>query len=307
MSSILPPIRAIQVFETVARHGTVSAAARELGISPSAVSQQLRLLESVLGLALVERRGRSIALTASGQDYAAGLEEAFGQLRRAHQRMADLRQGSRLVLSCLPSFAVKWLAPPLLTWSNATEGANVQLLASEAEPALDGSVDLRVTYGEAGRSHGRHVELFRDWVMPACAPALAARLRFTHPRDLFAAPLLHVEWDQSHRPPPGWADLALRLGFERPAAVPALTFSLSVAAIDAAIDGQGIVLGQHAMIARDLAEGRLVCPFPLRLSLPEPYYLAWHPGAFDKPLGRQLHTFVQREGRRMRGAWEAEA
>lgn len=306
MQSTLPPIRAIQVFETVARHGTVSAAARELGISPSAVSQQLRILESALGLSLVERRGRSIALTASGHDYAAGLEEAFGQLRRAHQRMADLRQGTRLVLSCLPSLAVRWLAQPLLEWSKATEGANVQLLASESEPVLDGNVDLRVTYGAAGRGHGRHVELFRDWVTPACAPGLAQRLGFAHPRDMLGAPLLHVEWDQSHRPPPGWADLAVRLGVERPTMAPALTFSLSVGAIDAAVAGQGVVLGQYSMIARDLAEGRLVSPFPLRLGLPEPYYLAWHPGAFDKPLGRRLHAFLLREGRRMRNVGEPE-
>ncbi|MCC6007430.1 MAG: LysR family transcriptional regulator [Rhodobacteraceae bacterium] len=302
MATPLPPIRALQVFEAVARHGTVSAAAQELAISPSAVSQQLRALEAILQVSLFERRGRGVALTTWGTHYAAGLASAFGQIRGTHRRLADIARGARLVVSCLPSLAGKWLSPLLIDWTADAPGASVRLLAAEREAPLDDMLDFRVTYGEAGRAYTRHLELFRDWVSPACAPGLLSELRPKHPRDLLDGPLLHVEWDQSHRPPPDWTDFALRLGAGAAARAPALTLSLSSAAIEAAVNGRGIVLGQGAMIAQDVAAGRLVCPFDLRLALPEPYYLAWHTGAFDKPLGRELHGFLQSEGRRLRGA-----
>lgn len=300
MFTSLPPIRALQVFEAVARHGTISAAARELGVSPSAVSQQLRQLEATLGVALFERHGRSLVLTTWGEDYAAGVSEAFGQMRGAHRRIVEGTRNTGLVVSCLPSLAEKWLAPLLIDWCAQAPGAVTRLIAAERESDLGQSMDFRLTYGEAGRAYGRHVELFRDWVSPACAPDLARSLSLSHPRDVLAAPLLHVAWDQSHRPPPDWSDYALRQGARSAPAAPALTFSLSAAAIDAAINGKGVVLGQGSMIAQDLAAGRLVCPFDLRLPLPEPYYLAWHTGAFDKPLGRNLQSFLQREGRRLR-------
>lgn len=300
MSVTIPPVRALQVFEAVARHGGLAAAARELGISSSAASQQLGRLEASLGISLFERSGRSLALTIWGHEYAAGLTEAFGQIRSTHRRVSESARGGRLEVSCLPSLAEKWLAPLLIAWTERAPGASVRLHAAEREGKLGAAMDFRVTYGAAGPAHGRYVELFRDSVTPACAPAMAERHRLAHPRDILDAPLLHVEWDQSHRPPPDWSDYALRLGTPLQPVQPALTFSLSSAAIEAAINGMGFVLGQMSMIARDLAAGRLVCPFDLCLPLPDSYYLAWHTGALDKPLGRNLHAFLQQEGRKLR-------
>lgn len=305
MTVPIPPVRSLQIFEAVARHGGLAAAARELGISPSAASQQLVRLEAMTGISLFDRRGRSLTLTTWGQEYAAGLTEAFGQIRATHRRVADNARGGRLEVSCLPSLADKWLAPLLIGWTERAPGASVRLQASEREGTLGAAMDFRITYGAAGPMHGRYVELFRDSVVPACAPDLLRHHRLAHPRDILAAPLLHVEWDQSHRPPPDWSDYALRFGAPARSVRPVLTLSLSSAAIDAAINGLGVVLGQMSMIAQDLAAGRLVRPFDISLPLPEPYYLAWHTGALDKPLGRQLHAFLQQEGRKLRPAAES--
>ena len=295
----LPPLRAIQAFEAFGRHGSVSATADELGVTSGAVSQQIKRAEEALGLRLLERHGKHLALTSWGRMYHAEITVAFNQLHRAQAELSRVREESSLVVSCLPSLASKWVGPQLFDWQAAHSGVHVRLVGTGAEPRQsEEPVDFRISYGDRVRSFDHYVELFTDWVVPACSPAFLATHPVKQAADILAHPLLGIEWDSGYQQPPNWADWAASIGAPPPAAPRDLRFSISSAAIDAAINGRGFVLAQLAMVHDDLAGGRLVVPFDLRVKLSQAYFLAWERTALEKPFGAELRSWLVKLSKR---------
>lgn len=300
----LPPLRALQAFEAVARSGSVMAAALELGVSAGAISQQVRKLEELLDLRLFERRGKGMELSTWGRLYYKELGTAFALLRSAQQSLWRLRTASGLSVSCLSSVASKWLGTLLFDWQteHAATRPKLRLIGAESEPDLNsGETDFRISYGDQSRLHAHHAELFTDWVVPACAPGLLASHPTQTPSQLLAMPLIAIDWESVHQPPPNWTDWAHSAGMDDSSVTHTLTFSLSGAAIDAALAGRGLVLAPMAMITSDLMQGRLVLPFDHRLQLPQPYFLAWDRAALNKPFGHEFRQWVLAAGRRQEG------
>jgi len=296
--SRLPPMRAVQAFEAVARGGSVAAAAGELGVTPGAISQQIHNIEEALDTRLFERRGRTLELTTWGRMYYDRVHVAFDQLRAAQDALLRARSKSGIVFSALPSLAIRWLRPLLLEWRTTHMGAGIHLISTDKEAVLaDEQIDFRLSYGAGDRRYDHFVELFTDSIVPACSPKFLARNPVRTLSDILDGPLFDIEWDVPHRPPPSWADWARSVGLAPPLASD-LAFSLSSAGIDAAVNGGGFVLGQMAMIADDLANGRLVVPIDRRLSMPEPYFLAWDPAVLDRPFGKEFRAFVIAAARR---------
>lgn len=289
----------MQAFETVARTGSVMAAAQEMGVSAGAVSQQIRKLEELLDLRLFERRGKGMVLSTWGRLYHKELGSAFDRLRAAQQSLWRLRTESGLVVSCLSSVASKWLGSQLFDWQAMHSASRLSLIGSESEPDLgSGEADFRISYGQQVRHHAHHAELFIDWVVPVCSPDLLVSSPVSTPRDLLELPLIGIAWESTHLPPPNWGDWARSAGHAEKAVPSTLTFSLSSAAIDAALAGRGLVLAPMAMTTSDLAAGRLVLPFDHRLQLPQPYFLAWDRASLNKPFGREFQQWVLAAGRR---------
>ncbi|MEP9373627.1 LysR substrate-binding domain-containing protein [Mesorhizobium sp. KR1-2] len=289
----LPPLRAIQAFESVARLGTVSAAADELGVTPGAVSQQLRNVETAIGLRLVERKGRRVALTQLGKQYQRGIANTFEELKKAQAALYQSHRKAGFVVSCLPSLASKWMGPLMLDWRAQNPEANIRLVGSETEPRLeDGEADFRITYGHGIRDYEHYARMFTDWVVPACSPSFLAAHPVREPGDIVKLPLIDIEWSPDQQPSLNWRDWAALIGAELPQRSAEMTFSLSSAAIEAAMNSRGFVLAQMSMISDDLANGRLVVPFDLRLQMPEAYYLAWNRSALEKPFGAPFRAFV---------------
>jgi LysR family glycine cleavage system transcriptional activator len=295
----LPPLRAIQAFEAFGRHGSVNATANELGVTSGAVSQQIKRAEEALGLRLLERRGKNLALTSWGQSYHAQITVAFDQLRDAQDEVARMRAQGSLIVSCLPSLASKWVGPQLFDWQAKHSAAHVRLVGTGTEPRRgEEPVDFRISYGDQVRSFEHYVELFTDWVVPACSPRFLESCKLTEAADILTQSLLGIEWDASYRQPPSWVEWAASIGSPPPKTPRDLRFSISSAAIDAAINGRGFVLAQLAMIGDDLDAGRLVVPFDLRLKLPQPYFMAWERTALEKPFGPELRTWLVRISKR---------
>lgn len=298
----LPPLRALQAFEAVARTGSVMAAALEMGVSAGAVSQQVRKLEELLDLRLFDRRGKGMELSTWGRLYHKELGSAFDRLRSAQQSLWRLRTESGLAVSSLSSVASKWLGMLLFDWQAVHPDSRLRLIGAESEPDLkSGETDFRISYGQQSRHHAHHMELFTDWVVPACSPELLAARPVRTPAELLALPLIGIAWESVHLPPPDWADWARSAGVDERAVSSTLTFSLSSAAIDAALAGRGLVLAPMSMITGDLAEGRLTLPFDHRLQLPQPYFLAWDRSALNKPFGHEFQQWVLAAGRRQAG------
>jgi len=299
----LPSLKSLQAFEAVGRCGGTVAAARELGVSPGAVSQLIHGLEAAVGVPLFERRGRSLELTTWGKTYFERVGVGFGHLRAAHEVLFRARQKSGIVLSSLPSLTIRWLRPLMSEWQSLHPGNAVRLIGEDNDPDFDeDQIDFRICYGQPQRRYHHFTELFVDWVMPVCTPAFLARHPVSGAAELLGCPLIGIEWDVRHRPPPSWADWAASLGLPPPGWPCDLSFSLSSAAIDAALNDAGVVLGQAAMVAEDLRKGKLVTPFDHRLRLPEPYVLAWNPAALNRPLGSEFRAFLIKAARRQAAA-----
>lgn len=294
-----PSLRALQAFEAVGRTGTVSGAARDLGVSSGAISQQIRNLEDSLGLTLLERRGRRVELTTWGRIYYEEIAKGFRQFDLATDALARARNQSAVVLSALTSVVNKWITRRIFDWQSLHPQAIVRIIGKDEEPVLgQDEVDFRISYGRNAQVHRHYTELFRDWSAPVCSPMLLAGRVPAEPADLLDFPLLNVEWEKAYQPPPQWSDWARHVGASRSQRLSTLSFTLSSSAIDAAVNGRGFALAQMSMVAEELAAGTLVMPFDIRLQLPESYYLAWDRAAMEKPNGPAFHNWLLQIGRR---------
>ncbi|ODN72397.1 LysR family transcriptional regulator [Methylobrevis pamukkalensis] len=257
MVSRLPPLRSLQTFEAVGRIGSIGGAARELGVSPGAVTQQIHLLEADLGLQLVERAGRGVALTTWGRRFHRRIAGAFAELREARDDIDRARRSGNLTVSALSSVAARWLGPKLYDWQAAHPDSLVHVHGTEGEPVFgDGTVDFRISYGDRVSGYERSAALFTDWVVPVAAPGLVGTTPLSDPRDILRCPLFGIDWEPYFKSPPSWSQWFRGLGIDTGPLKMALTFSLSAQAIDEAIAGRGVVLAQCSMIGGEVAAGR---------------------------------------------------
>ncbi|MBB2750529.1 UNVERIFIED_ORG: LysR family glycine cleavage system transcriptional activator [Rhizobium aethiopicum] len=288
-----PPLNALQAFEAVGRCGTMSAAAKELGVTPSAVSQQVRRLEDCLGVTLLERIGRRVELTSWGTLLHKEVTKGFAQLAHSITVLERARSETGIVLTALSSVVNKWIGRKIFEWQALHPEADVRIIGKEAEPKLgDGESDFRITYGKRAETHTHFTPLYTDWVVPACSPRLLGTREVNRPADMLKFPLLNIEWESHYSRPPQWHEWAERVGGSLNDKMTSLYFALSSNAIDAAVNGHGVVLAQISMIEDELQAGALVVPFDIRLPLSESYYLAWDRAALEKPYGREFHSWI---------------
>jgi LysR family transcriptional regulator, glycine cleavage system transcriptional activator len=296
----VPPLRAVQAFEAVGRLRSITAAADELGVSPSAITQQVHLLERHLSARLIQRNGRGIELTTWGTTYQPFAAEAMEQLRRGGREVMRARRSNHLTVSALPSLTNRWLAQLLFDWMKLHPKSSIHVDGSDAEPRLEeNDADFRISYGARLRYHRRCRQLFTDYVFPVASPALFARIgRPIVPKDLLRFPLLWTDWGPNDVSPPDWRDWFAACGVNDAELTCELTYSLSSAVIDAAVEGRGLALAQHSMVATALASGTLIRLFDRSLPLAQSYFLAWNGTALDRPNGADLHAWLINEARR---------
>ena len=286
------PLKGLQAFEAVGRCGSVSAAALELKVSPGAVSQQIRKIESFLGVTLLERNGRTVELTQWGRLYHQEISKGFEQFAAAEQILERARNENALVLSALSSVVNKWIGRRIFDWQALHPNAHVRIVGRDKEPRMGfDDIDFRISYGSDVLQHEHYTELFRDWVVPACSPALI-KGKAPSATQLLQYPLLHVEWERHFTPYPSWLEFAAKTGAALEETAAGLSFTLSSSAIDAAVNKRGVVLAQMSMIADELEAQTLIIPLDIRIPLRESYFLAWDRAALEKPHGRQFRDWL---------------
>jgi LysR family glycine cleavage system transcriptional activator len=249
------PFRAIAVFHSVARAGSVSRAAEALSVTPSAVTQQIQGLEAYLGTCLTSKSGRRVVLTESGERYYEMIGEEFDRIAEATQFIRGYRSVSTLTIRASPSLATKWLLPHLPSFLNEYSDIEVHLDGTtEATDFAREAVDLEIRHGD-GRWPGLFVEGFlQETFMPVCAPDYCAAETLA-PSDVPKFRLIHsvksqVQWQE-------WFLLAQALQLGRWSRI---MFDRSHMSIDAACGGLGIALESNLMMWREIREGRLICP-----------------------------------------------
>jgi LysR family glycine cleavage system transcriptional activator len=284
----LPSLNALRAFEAAARNASFTRAARELHVTQSAISHQVRALEDELGAELFVRLPRALRLTSKGEALARGARDAFARIAQA---TAEAAARPHLCVSVLPSFAACWLLPRLGRFHRAHPEIELRIHASQelADFAHDG-VDVAIRYGR-GRFPGLHAEkLLDEEVFPVCSAKIARRLR--RPADLARFDLLHDDVrPAAHAGWPAWLRAArLRLGAPR-----GTRFSDAHLMLEAAAAGQGVALARSVLAAADLRARRIVRPFALSVPSRYSYFLVWPEGAEVRPEVRAFAEFVRAE------------
>ncbi len=269
MSDWLPSLNALRAFEAVSRHLSYRLAADELCVSPAAVKQLVAKLEAALGAQLLKRSGRGLVLTASGLAGRDELAQGFRHVEAAARRLRATAGRRRLIVSVEPSFATAWLVPRLDRFR--AENADVDVLIDSSLQIVDldrGSVDVAVRFGGKRASGLVTRRLFDEELCAFCSPALASgRYGIKTVDDLERVTLLHwdlanLEWAENTRRWMGWKPWLESVGAVHVQPRSELRFSDYNLAVQAAIAGQGVVLGS-APIFRSLVAARLLInPFP---------------------------------------------
>lgn len=269
MSRNLPPLNSLRAFEAAARHGSFTKAASELFVTPGAVSRQVQVLEEHLGTALFIRKNREVVITPKGEEYRKALTSAFDQINCSTKNM---KMEKKLQVSCYLTFGMRWLIPRLSRFLEKHPSYPVSL--STTMPNLfdvaSGIVDVAILAGDGNWSGVEAHRLFPLTIEPMISPELLKLSPLKQPGKLANTNLLH----SSARPD----DWEFWLEQHRTTSVSTDTgtmFESSCLAFEAALNGLGVAIGQHAMLYRELDHGRLVRPFNQAYHDGTYFYLAY--------------------------------
>ena len=260
-------------------------AAEELGVTPGAVSRQIKVLEDFLGLQLFLRSGRDVRLTKLGEEYLAELAEAFARIRTATANVVGLPEDAPLRVSTSATFTMRWLMPRMMLFHSKHADSNLQLTMNLAPVDFQkDEVDATIKLGHKDTPHAVVRTLFQTHLIPVCSPNIVSRIGpFNTLDDLNRHTLLH-----STARPENWS---IWLGeVRRPDIVGAhqLRFESSSLAYQAAIDGVGVAMAQIPLILEDLRSGKLILPFPIAAQDSDNYNLIW---ADRTPRNRHFQPF----------------
>lgn len=267
----LPPLSALRAFEAAARHMSFRAAADELGLTQSAISHQVAALEEHFATRLFDRAGRRVALSEAGRMFFPFVRDGFDRVTQGTDLLRRSRTSEDLRVQVYVTVAVRWLIPRLHRFQSANPNVVVRVNTSHFDWEFDPRIaDLGlICTASPDRPGLRYDHLFDALLFPVCTPGLArAGLGMRQPVDLVNHALLQVYttandwrlWLQAA----GVPDLKGRV---------AAQFDSYLLAIEAALDGQGVALAPHFMVAEDLKLGRLVKPFALEVRQPARWYL----------------------------------
>jgi len=269
----LPPLAELRAFDAAARHLSFKKAAMELGVTPTAISHQIRLLERYCGRALFRRRPRPLALTDAGARLFPAIRSGFEAFAAA---IAVVKQdGLREPLRVTPTnaFASRWLVPRLPAWANLHPEAPLEVIGTDTVLDLragDSDIAIRYATGRTVPTDGIAEELLSDTFWPICSPRVLSSGRLK-PVDLKKHVLVHAYWSPSDRNPPTWQKW-LTVACRKWRHVPDfkdmqhLSFREELHAIEAVIAGQGIGVFSDVLVGQELAAGTLVKAFDLSLA-----------------------------------------
>lgn len=268
----LPSTALLAAFEAAARAGSVTLAARELSLTQSAVSRQIKLLEEQLEVELFVRERQTIRLTAAGEAYSREIRDALRKISTASFNLRGNPRGGTLNLAILPTFGTRWLAPRLPKFLAQNPGVTINLATRLSYfDFRTEALDAAIHFGPRDWPGAEMALLRSEEVVPSCSPELKKQLRFRAAGDIKKASLLSIStrpdaWDQ-------WF-----LAQNVPGATgQTMYFDQFATVAQAAMVGVGVALLPTFLIQDELAGGRLVRALNLPMESKERYYLVWPP------------------------------
>ncbi|KRE17384.1 hypothetical protein ASE66_31180 [Bosea sp. Root483D1] len=270
-------LNALRAFEAVARHGSLTGAAGELHVTPSAVSHQLRALEAGLRVRLLEKGKRKVSLTRAGEQLYADSAAAFDILSGSITKIEKRVSHGKLCVGCVPAFLSYWLMPKLESIRAHLPDVEVRFVSTSSSDPDAGKGDVNILYGD-GNWPDMWVHLLAGLnLFPVISPNLAGRVPLRSIRDLDRHVLLQsddgTEWQR-------W----LQSSGVRGKSYTRQYLPDAQLCLEAAIYGQGVAVGDHLTARHALDTGRLVAPFAASVPANRSLYLVCPNGFQETPI-----------------------
>lgn len=286
-----PPLTALRAFEAVARHLSFSHAAEELNVTHAAVSQQIKALETWLGLKLFDRRGRRTSLTEAGRSYQNAVGHGFDIIHEATQYLRQSEEERPVEITTTTAFASRWLIPRLRSFQE--QHPQIRLKMMPGNDLVDferDNVDIGIRYGSGDWPDLKSEPLVGGELVPVCSPILLDNgPSLESPADLKNHIIIHdmdfAEWEH-------WLEMMEVDGVK---VEKGLVYSMSGFGYEAAIQGQGVYMGVYNLIRDDLREGRLVMPFGPALLHKGGYHIVSRRGSTDRPSVAAFRSWLKTE------------
>ncbi|MFZ6675344.1 transcriptional regulator GcvA [Undibacterium sp. Xuan67W] len=285
----LPNLAALRAFEAAARHQNFSRAADEVHLTHGAISHQVRALEEELGVALFTRHGKRIAITPDGEQFANTIRTALGDIAKAAETLKVRQQQPRLAITALPSFAARWLSPRLGRFIEHYPDLEVSLQSSnQLSDFSRESIDIGIRFG-LGNYPGLVSELLMgDYYYPVVSPYYHGGQLPKTPSELASSHLLRCDEEP-------WEPWFRAAGLDNEEPTSGLVFQDASILSRAAVDGQGIALGRHAIVRPDIESGLLVRLFDIAIPSPVSYHLVYAAHAMEKPQVKAFRAWLLEE------------
>jgi LysR family glycine cleavage system transcriptional activator len=300
-----PPLNALRAFEAAARHSSFKLAAKELHVTPGAVSHQVKLLEEHLGVALFRRLTRALELTTEAQAMLPKVREGLEALHAAVDRVRAREEMCSLTVVTPPNFAARWLVPRLSSFTAAHPNIELHIAGRQSmvdgrdnghsivadEDSRAGSPVAMVRFGTGHYPGSRVDEVFSAVYVPVCSPRLLkGEHALREPHDLRFHTLLHDDTVNEEGARPSWNDWLQSVGVTDIDATRGPHFSDAALAVDAAVEGMGVTLAIRSLMTEEIRAKRLVVPFDIVAQTGYAYYLVTPEAAGDS---RPVNSFRQ--------------
>ena len=290
-----PPIAALRAFESAARHLNFTRAAKELHVTQSAISHQIKHIEDLWGFKLFKRNGRNIELTDKAKKLAPVVEHFFSQLSSTLTSIGEFNDEGYLKIAISQSFALKWMVPKLGEFSNQYPDIDVTIITMPIPGQLDiKDADIAVFYSDGKHDDYTVIPLLNGYSFPVCSPEFFKNeiKRLISPDDLLNLPLLRrLNVDAA----PRWGDWFTAAGVTNYSLPKGLHFPNSSMALQASIDGQGVALARSSHVADDLIAGRLIKLFDIYVQGDSCYNLIIPKENFEKPSVQNFIAWIKDE------------
>lgn len=286
-----PSTQALRALESFSRHGTVWQAAEELNLTRSAVSHQLRILERELGFCMFNRVGKRIELTTQGVAYAEDTRHALSIISSSALRNLNDDVSGSITVSCPPGFATSWLSIKIGCFCAKFPHISISVVTPQRlDDTSNPNVDLFIAYG-SGQFDLMDAELLREIEFtPLCSPELLKQAEaISSPEDVLKYNLLHL-FDHSD-----WTKWFEKAKHSIPDFQKGIIFSDMNLVFAAALNSQGIALGDEFTCRHALACGQLVRAFELSIPAPGAYYVVCPEGRRNITAVDAFRTWVMEE------------
>src|SRR5258706_10028708 len=283
----LPPLNALRAFEAAARHLSFKNSARELHVTPGAVSHQVKVLEENLGMPLFRRLTRALELTPEGQALLPKVQEGLRGLAGAVERVRTRTEARMLPVLAPPNFAARWLVPRLGRFTALHP--DVDLHIASRPTMIDGRDDsdlaphpeasevapiAMVRFGDGRYANARVDAVFSAVYVPVCSPKLLRGPNaLRKPEDLRHHALLHDDTVVEEGARPSWPAWLHAVGLDDIDAARGTHFSDASLSFGATVEGLGVALAMKPLVASEIEAGRLAVPFDITAPAAYSYYL----------------------------------